>query len=955
VPARPPTRRPVTTYRLQLNASFTLHDAAAVIPWLATLGITECYCSPLLASRPGSAHGYDVTDHARVDPELGGEDGFQALTDAVRQHDMGLIVDFVPNHMSADPVANAWWRSVLANGPSSPYATYFDIDWDPVYPELKQKLLLPILGERYGETLENGFLQLEFEDGAVRLRYYDRALPLNPRILRPLLARDLERLATDLGTESQGFIEFQSVLFHLEHLPVYTDTDPERMAERQREADVALTRLDECLRRWPAIRQHVDTNIRLFNGQPGDPGSFDQLHDLLEAQPYRLAFWRTAGHEINYRRFFDQNHLAALRPEDPRVFEAMHVLVGRWIREETITGIRLDHVDGLFDPGGYLADLEAACGDARPYVVVEKILTGDETLARDWRVHGTTGYDFLNDVCGLFIDEANGRRVLREYARFTGINATLADVAYHARQLIITTSMASELNVLAFDLNRLSGENRYWRDLTFDSLQETLREIVACFPVYRTYVSATGWSPFDQECVAQAIREALRRNPALEPSIFGFMREMLLPTREAGVTSVEFDRRLRFAMKFQQFTGPVQAKGIEDTAFYRHAPLLALNEVGGEPAVPGVSVEAFHQRNEQRQRHWPFGMLATATHDTKRGEDARARLAVLSEVPERWRSALTRWRDLNAHVRSPGSTAPDAADEYFYYQTLVGAWPPGRRDADPAFHARLRDCMRKAMREAKVHTSWINPSEAYEEATLRFVDVTLGAPEYLPFRRSLASFASRVAHLGMLNSLSQVVLKMSAPGVPDVYQGSELWDLNLVDPDNRRSVDFAQRQRLLRGMEPLLDEATPADERAQGARRLLARWPDGRIKLFVTAASARLRRRLPDVFLSGGYRPVAVTGTRARHVVSFVRHLPPWRVLVVVPRLVAGLAVRRDDVPVGDAAWGDTSLHLPDGDPGGVWRDVFTGSMIDTRGTREARLASVLAAVPVGLYVAGPG
>jgi (1->4)-alpha-D-glucan 1-alpha-D-glucosylmutase len=558
-------------------------------------------------------------------------------------------------------------------------------------------------------------------------------------------------------------------------------------------------------------------------------------------------------------------------------------------------------------------------------------------------------------VTGLFIDEVNARRVMREYVRFTGNSATLPDVAYHARQLIINTSMASELNVLAFSLNRLSGENRYWRDLTFDSLQETVREIVACFPAYRTYVSATGWSRFDEECVTHAIRDALRRNPALEPTIFGFMREMLLPTREGGATSVDFDRRLRFAMKFQQFTGPVQAKGIEDTAFYRCAPLLALNEVGGEPAAPGVSVEAFHARNEHRLREWPYGMLTTATHDTKRGEDARARLAVLSEVPERWRSALVRWRDLNAHLRPPGTTAPDAADEYFYYQTLLGAWPPGRRGPDTAFRTRLRDCMRKAMREAKVHTSWINPSEAYEDAMLRFVDATLEAPECLPFRRSLASFVSRVAWLGMLNSLSQVVLKMTSPGVPDVYQGSELWDLNLVDPDNRRAVDFAERHRALRAMEPLLDDATPAHERVSGLRGMLARWPDGRIKLLVTAACARLRRRLPDVFLSGAYQPVEVSGDRSRHVVSFVRHLPPWRVLVIVPRLVAGLGVRRHEVPVGDGPWGDTTLRLPDGDPAGEWRDAFTGSMLDTRGSGNVRVASALVAMPVGLYVAGPG
>jgi len=950
-----PTRIPVSTYRLQLSGAFTLFDAAAVIPYLAELGITECYCSPILASRPGSSHGYDVTDHSRVDPELGGEEGLGALVAAVREYGLGLVVDFVPNHMSADATANAWWRSVLENGPSSPFATYFDVDWDPVYAELKQKLLLPILGEPYGKTLESGALQLELGDDGIRLRYYDHTLPLNPRQLQLLLAHDLERLAREVGPEAPELTEFRSVLFHLEHLPWYADTNPERMVDRLREKEVALDRLADAVRRWPRIRRHVEDNVRHFNGHAGDPRSFDQLHELLEVQPYRLAFWRTAVHEINYRRFFDVNELVGLRPEDPAVFTAMHELTGRLIRTGAVTGIRLDHIDGLFDPAGYLRALQETCAGTQPYVVVEKILSHGERLSPDWLVHGTTGYDFLNEVLGLFIDPDAARRVIRDHDRFVGNADSLRDVACDAKRLIIATSMASELNVLATELNRVSEGNRHWRDFTFDSLQEALREVVACFPVYRTYVSGSGWSPFDERCVSQAIQEALRRNPALEPTIFSFIRQMLLPSREAGLSEADFRRRVRFAMKFQQYTGPVQAKGVEDTAFYRHAPLLALNEVGGEPEAPGVSVAEFHERNRRRHGDWPLTMLTTATHDTKRGEDARARLAVLSEMPERWRAAVVRWHRLNAAARAEGATAPDPAVESFYYQTLLGAWPPGQRDPGPGFVDRLRDCTRKAMREAKVHTSWINPSEAYEDDALRFVEATLSAPAHAPFRRSLATFANRVAQLGMLNALAQVVLKVAAPGVPDFYQGTEVWDLNLVDPDNRRPVDFIHRREALREFAAFLDDPQPSDDRAALLQRLLARWPDGRIKLFVTAVALHVRRRLADTFLSGEYLPVAAAGTSAGHVVSFIRRRSPWRVLVVAPRLVAGLVRPDRPVPIGPATWGDTALVLADEDARVAWQNVLTGERV-TLQAESVRMpvASALSTFPVGLFVAGP-
>jgi len=799
--ASPPRRMPVSSYRLQLNQDFTLPDAADLVPYLAALGVTECYLSPVLAARPGSRHGYDICDHGRLNPELGGDVGFARFSAAARAHGLGIVLDFVPNHMSTHPTANAWWRSVLENGPSSPYAAYFDIDWDPVKPELKGKILLPVLGDQYGATLESGQLQLELEDGVIRLRYHDLDLPLNPRQLRLLLEHRLDGLKLELPADDPDLIELLSVLFHLEHLPPFTETDPGRVTERQREKDVAQGRLVTLLARAPTVRRHVEQNLRLFNGRAGDPASFDLLHTLLEAQPYRLASWRTAMHEINYRRFFDVNELAGIRMEDPAVFAAAHDLVARLVEDGAVTGLRLDHVDGLFDPARYLEDLAARFGPGPPvWTIVEKILSPGERLHDGWLVHGTTGYDFLNSVNGLFVDAARATAFRALYTAFIGEAPELPDVVYAGKKLIITSSMASELNVLAHELNRISESDRRFRDFTLDSLQEALREVVACFPVYRSYFHDAQPTAFDQATVDRAISAALRRNPALEPTIFSFIRQMLLPTPAPSLTQAEQDRRQRFAMKFQQYTGPVQAKGVEDTAFYRSCPLVSLNEVGGDPIRFGQSVATFHAENQKRRQSWPLSMLATTTHDTKRGEDARARLNVLSELPRRWRALLSRWSSVTSPARATvlDQPVPSPAEEYLLYQALVGAWPPGvSGPPGPQFAERVRAYMLKAMREAKVHTSWINPSNEHEGAVSEFVREVLSGSLATRFCRSFAPFAATVSWFGMLNSLAQLVLKLGAPGVPDFYQGTELWDLSLVDPDNRRPVDYAHRRRLL--------------------------------------------------------------------------------------------------------------------------------------------------------------
>jgi len=1014
-PQAPPTKRagtllaPVSTYRLQLHGGFTFADAARQTEYLARLGVTDCYASPFLKAFPGSPHGYDITDHSRLNPDLGTEKDFQKWTDALRANGLGLTLDFVPNHMGADPKTNPYWRDVLENGPAAAHAWFFDVDWHAVKPELDGKILLPVLGDQYGLVLERGELRLAFANGALTLRYYDNEFPVSPRETPLVLDGAAEELKKELGDDHPDAREFLSVLTALRHLPPVTETDPARAAERHREKETARERLARLAERSAAARGRIEESVRKANGRPGDPASFDLLHALLEKQAYRLAYWRTASHEINYRRFFDINALAGVRMEDERVFDAAHGLLLRLIAEGRVTGLRLDHVDGLYDPAAYFKKLQAAAGEAlrrapappRPapaadadgaalplYVVIEKILSGDEALPAGWAVHGTSGYEFLNQVNGLFVDGKNAAAFRKIYSRFTGRQAPFSIDRYVGKRLITSTSMASELNVLAHALNRLSEEDRRTRDYTLDSLRDGLREIVACFPVYRTYVSAAGWGPADEAVIDTAIARARRRNPAVEPSVYDFIRGHLLPVAPGPTASAEeraaaplgapyresgtmpsgiavpesrhgaYERRLNFALKFQQYTGPVQAKGLEDTAFYRYNALVSLNEVGGEPERFGRTVEEFHAENLRRRRDHPLTLLATSTHDTKRGEDARARVNVLSEMPEAWRRALSAWNRINAvHKKTvDGVEAPDRNDEYLFYQTLLAAWPAAADDApSPEFVARLRDYMGKAIKESKLHTSWINPNRAYDEAVASFVENVLtggrapgGGRRAARFLSAFKPFARAVAFRGMLNSLSQLTLKIASPGVPDFYQGTELWDLSLVDPDNRRPVDFAARARLLNALAPVLRAPSPA-----AAAVLLRSWEDGRIKMYLTAQGLRLRREHSDLFLRGEYLPLTVEGPRAAHIAAFARVLEGRAVVAVAPRLTAALPRAGEECPLGADVWGDARLPVPLADV--LYRNVFTGETVapQVMGKPPAlAVAEILKSAPAALLVA---
>ena len=968
---------PGATYRLQLGANLTFVGARDLVPYLAELGITDCYLSPILQPCAPGSHGYDVADHGRLNEALGGEAGYETLAEALRAHGIGQLVDIVPNHMGISGSRNAWWQDVLRNGPASRFAPFFDIDWEPLKPELRDRVLLPILENHYGRILENQELRLQYEDGAFLVRYHDTVLPIDPATYPQILTCRLPELEATLGAGDLHALDLRGVVTTTAGLPGRTETEPERQAARVRDTELVTRRLDALVRESPAVKGFVDETLWLFNGTPGQPDSFDRLDALLSAQAYRVAYWGVAGDEINYRRFFDVNDLAAIRMEEPAVFEAAHGLLLAQVRAGRITGFRIDHPDGLYNPAQYLAELRERCARARVdgrqatapappfYVVVEKVLLPDESLPAHWPVHGTTGYEFLNALNGLFVDPKGARVLEQTYQRFTGLTVAFADVVHETKRLVTDTTMASELNVLGRRLARLAERRRESRDFTARSLTEGLREVVACFPVYRSYVGDGGQGASEQDCerVAQAVSEAKRRSPTTNPSVFDFIADLLVRTGE-----------LDFVRRFQQLTGPVTAKGVEDTAFYRYGRLLSLNEVGGAPDRFGTPVPEFHRMNAERLARWPHALSASSTHDTKRSEDVRARINVLSELPHEWRARLRTWHRLNRRHRTlvDGQPAPAPNEEYFLYQTLLGAWPAEPvGDADyAAFVERVVQHMSKALREAKVHASWVHPNPAYDLALARFVAAILDrsepprpAPGRLrrligaivpetagnPFLADFRPFQQQIADAGMYNSLAQTLLKLVAPGVPDTYQGTETWNLSLVDPDNRRPVDHARLWADLRAIRETL--AGSDVSRGELARSLLATKEDGRVKLYLTYQGLQHRRQHPRLFAEGAYAPLEARGSRAEHVIALGRELERETAIAVVPRFAARL--RLPGAPIGPV-WDGTWLELPAGAPH-LYHNVLTGERVEAV-LREGRpvlpLDAVLATFPVALLEA---
>jgi (1->4)-alpha-D-glucan 1-alpha-D-glucosylmutase len=949
---------PGATYRLQFNRFFPFKAATVIVPYLNALGVTDCYASPYLKAIPGSMHGYDIVDPTVLNPELGTEADYREFTRTLQAHDMGHILDVVPNHMGIAQSANAWWLDVLENGSSSRFAHLFDIDWHPVKRELENKVLLPVLGDLYGTVLENQEIMLVYEEGRFFIRYYDHRLPVAPESSVVILNYRLDELIAQAGASSPPVQEWQSVITALKNLPSRTEADPQRVEERYREKEIIRQRLTTVVRDSSAIAGFLDHNVRLFNGVKGDPHSFDLLDALLNDQVYRLADWRVAAEEVNYRRFFDINELAAIRMEDEEVMKESHVLVFRLVKEGCVTGLRIDHVDGLSDPGGYLRQWQAwaQCELLRPlFLIVEKILGKDEPLPETWPVSGTTGYDFLNLVNGLFVHTAHERTMDEFYARFIGRRISFEDLIYESKKLIMHASMSSEINVLGHQLNLLSERDRRSRDFTLNSLTNAIREIIACFPVYRTYVTDSPEPLLDRDraYIRLAVARAKRRNPALSGLVFDFVRSLLLKEWDER-TQQERRDQLRFVMKFQQMTSPVTAKGVEDTAFYIYNRLVSLSEVGGDPQRFGVPLATFHKRMLERQAYWPSSLSATSTHDTKRSEDARARINVLSEIPREWKTHMTRWAKFNKKHKADveGQLVPDRNELYLLYQTLIGIWPLTSLDDAQyrAFCDRIQEYMSKALKEAKVHTSWVNPDLAYEGAVRQFVESILDRTKPNLFLDDFLPFQERIAHAGMWNSLAQVVLKITAPGIPDFYQGSELWDFSVVDPDNRRSVDYEIRASMLADLQRARSECGPDPRRL--VHTLLAQRTDGRIKLYTIMMALNYRRANRALFQNGEYIPLDSHGSKQDHICAFARLDGEQASVTVVPRLVTSLTGDLQTFPVGPEIWGDTWVIVPSWRAGSPYRNLFTGETLSSQTVGERQMlpvAEVLGECPVAL------
>jgi len=929
---------PVATYRIQLNPDFGFKDAAAIVDYLAALGISHLYASPIFASRPGSPHGYDGTDPNRLDPELGSQNDWQALVRRLRDRNMGWLQDFVPNHLAFDS-ANRMLMDLLENGRHSEYYRFFDIDWDHPDTGLQNRLLTPVLGDRFPNCLDKGEIKLGFDQDGFFAAYYDHRWPLKIESYLELLQQGARRIETAMGAvhPARGILE-KEIFGDLRSLAAVQN--PSRRRERISRAKKTLWNLY----RQEPVRQLFDEILRTTNGQTGAPHSFDALEQILDRQMFRPAYWRTAFGEINYRRFFDINDLICLRQEDPYTFEHTHRLLRQLVAEKAVTGVRIDHIDGLADPEAYLADLRQILG-ADVFITVEKILAAEEVLPQSWPVQGTTGYDFAAAVNALFVRHEHEETFTELYGRFSGLRQSWEQVVCDGKRLILNTEMAGELDNLAFHIKQAAVRVRSGRDLITADLKAALEEILVRLPIYRTYLGPRDPSDTDRTYLRSAAELAVLKRPHLQPAIAFVLRFLLNENRwTVEETAAELpELRLRAARRFQQLSAPLMAKGCEDTALYIYNRLLSVNEVGDEPGRFGGSIAGFHRFMQQRVRQWPLAMNAGSTHDSKRAEDVRARLNVLSEIPRQWEDTVQRWHGLNRNrkPRHNHAAVPDANEEYFLYQTLIGAWPPDGRVTE-AFVERIRSYLRKAAREAKVHSSWLDPDEEYESQLFAFLDALLESSPQNRFRQELGEFAQRVAFYGFFNSLAQTVLKITAPGIPDFYQGSELLQLHLVDPDNRRPVDFETRRRLL-------SESNTGDSADLPARisRLLEIPDYDRVKFLTTARALQVRRRHAALFQRGRYLPLHSRGRGRRSVVAYARYRNPGWCITVVPRFLTSL-VDHPRLPLGEDVWQDTAVDLPQNAPG-TWLNPLAEQRIDS--ADGLAVAEVFRHVPVAILI----
>lgn len=907
------------TLRLQFHKGFTLEQAVPLVPYFAQLGISHIYASPLLAARAGSMHGYDVVDPTQVNPELGGEPALRRLVSTLREHNMGLILDIVSNHMAVGGNDNPWWLDLLEWGRLSPYGEFFDIQWHSPDPLMEGQLLLPFLGSDYGVALQDGTLKLHFnaQTGSFFVEHYDHHFPICPN-------------------------DYGEILKHEETLKPLADRFS--ALSYQTDAHSLAVPLKDELRQLASdaqVLQAIENNLKHYDSTTDE--GFQALHQLLERQSYRLASWRTAADDINWRRFFDINELGGLRVERPAVFEATHGKIFQLVAEGLVDGLRIDHIDGLADPRGYCRKLrrrlDLIAPDRHLPIYVEKILGAGETLHRDWAVDGTTGYEFMNQL-SLLQHDPDGEHVLGElWQRRTERPAAFIEEAQLARQQILNGSLASDCESVAQALLQVARDDLMTRDLTLGAIRRVLQALIIHFPVYRTYISATGRSAQDDVFFQQAMDGARPTLSEADWPVLDCVAAWLGGTPWRRKPLGRSRKILKHAcVRFQQLTSPAAAKAVEDTALYRSAVLLSRNDVGYNTEQFSAPVSDFHEVNQRRLAEFPDNLLATATHDHKRGEDTRARLAVISERSHWYAEQIELWRALARPVRVDDQV-PSAGDELILYQALLGSWPLDLRDDDHEGFAdyakRIWQWQQKALREAKLQSSWSAPNEAYENATQAFTEKLLTGEDGELLRAALAKTVNSIAAAGALNGLAQTLLRMTVPGVPDLYQGNEFWDFSLVDPDNRRPVDYAAREQSLQEQLPPVE--------------LLTHWRDGRIKQALIAQVLNLRAEHAELFRHGSYQALEVLGDQAHNVLAFAREHEGKHAIVIVPIRCATL-LENSAVPQVDALrWGDTRVVLPFDASDTNLKGLFSSRAVTKN--RELNISDALGDVPVNLFI----
>lgn len=952
-------RIPSATYRIQFNANFRFSDAEELVPYLHDLGITDLYASPRFKARSGSSHGYDVADPLRVNSELGTEQEFDRLTARLREYNMGLLLDIVPNHMAVS-TENPWWMDVLESGRESRYARFFDIDWQPQGPKvaelLNNRVILPILPDAYGRALVGQNIRVRFDDRGFFIQYASNRFPINPRTYSEIFALATELLGGKNKPKAHELEKFRLAADNLSR----GDSESQNAIEESEKARAALKgELWRLYQNDDVIRKALDDALRKLNGVPGDESSFHRLDSLLSAQAYRFADWHLAPHEINYRRFFDINDLIGLRTEDPVVFSARHASIMRLIQEGKVSGLRVDHIDGLFDPLEYLERLnsiptssEEGGGTSPIYTIVEKITCGSEMLPPEWPISGSTGYDFLNAVNAVFVDPAGYRRLEKSYREFAGLNLSFTDTWYFRNKDAMEQLFPMDVDRLTYRLAKLAA---FWpraRDLPVSELIRGLKEITACLPVYRTYYRDVALRPQDRIFLQQALSVARDRTPseAVSSATWDFLREVFL-AEVSFTTDLERDAWLDFIMRWQQFTGAVMAKGVEDTALFAHHSLISVNEVGNNPFHGQIEFgsRAFHEFNSRAVQSHPHTLNATSTHDTKWSEDVRARLNVLSEIPGEWQRRLTRWSNWNKAKKTSvgGHLVPTPNEEVILYQAMLGIWPAGcsKNMHGKELQQRIADFFVKAAKEAKTHTSWICPNEPHEAALRKFVCSITDDSGRNRFLDDFKVLQEKLAFYGIFNSCSQLILKMTSPGVPDFYQGNEIWNFRLTDPDNRQPVDFKKRMRMLRELRSR--NIGPIPELL--CQDLLNHWRDGRLKLYITACILQFRRAHHGLFSNGDYLPLKVQ-TKSEFVHAFARRSGQDWIVVAVPRLLTKIA-DTGTFPVGQKTWGSTALVLPSSAPR-RWVNVLTDESLTpkSRGTKLLMpLSDVFRRLPFGV------